>query len=282
MRLALMTIPAGPALALSLAILGLALAPVVRAATAGRGDAIQPAAVLATPENRIASPYTGYTREHWIEITGKLIAGIMPYFNQKSGMPELKGVPSERGHFVQLFDVTGSREAFDRSLTMVAIYTVATGSDRVPGWEGSITAPYLKEIIRGTDPKSPHYWGPHPKYDVFGTNLATSILLSPQFFWEPLSPAQQENVLAYFQDLVHTFAYDCNHWYFHLAAVPVLARAGREDNRAFLSTDVRTAAGLAPRGWLVFRWRQPQFRPLQPVGLPALQQPVDPFRPPVE
>ena len=150
-------------------------------------------AMLKAPENRTLSPYTGYTREHWLEITEKLIAGILPYFNPKTGMPELKGVPGETGHFAHLFDVGGGREAFDRSLILAAIYTAATGRDRVPGYEGSITAPYLKEITRGTDPNNPIYWGKHEKYDVFGTNVALGILLSPRFFWDPLNgPAEKE------------------------------------------------------------------------------------------
>ena len=192
-------------------------------------------AMLKAPENRTLSPYTGYTREHWLEITEKLIAGIMPYFNPKTGMPELKGVPGETGHFAHLFDVGGGREAFDRSLILAAIYTAATGRDRVPGYDGSITAPYLREITRGTDPNDSHYWGKHEKYDVFGTNVALGILLSPRFFWDPLTGEQKKNLLLYFKDLSYNWAYDCNHWYFHMVPVSILDKNGVESNREFLT-----------------------------------------------
>jgi len=192
-------------------------------------------AVLKSPEDRQLSPYTGYTRDHWLEITEKLIAGILPYFDPESGLPELKGVPGETGHFQKLFDVGGSREAFDRSLILTAVYTAATGRDRVPGYRRSITEPYLKEIIRGTDPDGPSYWGKHEKYDVFGTNVATAVLISPRFFWDPLSDRQKENLCAYFKDLAYNIAYDCNHWYFHMMPVPILEKNGVESNRAFLT-----------------------------------------------
>ncbi|MBW7998157.1 MAG: DUF2264 domain-containing protein, partial [Candidatus Glassbacteria bacterium] len=197
---------------------------------------VNPNAELKTPENMRLSPYTGYTREHWIEIAQKIISGILPYFSDESGMPELVGDPGETGHFAQLFDVGGSKEAFDRSLFLVAVYTAATGSDRVPGYDGSITEPYLREVRRGTDPAGPHYWGDHPTYDVFGTNLAMGIQLSPEFFWEPLDEKTRKNVLLYFKDLAHTLAYDCNHWHFHQISVPLLDRYGVASNREFLTS----------------------------------------------
>jgi hypothetical protein len=224
-------------LAAALAVAGVALAAGSSPAAAAKKEPVMNrSAALAAPEDRALSPYTGYTRAHWLEITEKLIAGVLPYFSPETGMPELKGVPWETGHFKKLFDVGGRREAFDRTLTLVATYTAATGRDRVPGYSGSIVEPYLKEIIRGTDPADPHYWGPHPRYDVFGTNVASAVLLSPRFFWDPLTDTQKRNLLAYFKDLSRTFAYDCNHWYFHMITVPVLERNGVESNREFLST----------------------------------------------
>ena len=222
-----------------LAALCLTSAPAAAAAGPTTAGEMQPEAVLKAPEDRGLSPYTGYTRAHWIEITGKLIAGVMKCFDPETGMPVLVGSPGDTGHFAQLFDVTGSRETFERTLAMVAFYTAATGSDRVPGYNGSIVEPYLKEITRGMDPSDSHYWGPHPLYDVMGTNVATAMLVSPKFFWDPLTDIQKKNALVYFQDLVNTFAYDCNHWYFHMAAVPVLSRAGMPDNREFLTSIFR-------------------------------------------
>ena len=222
-----------------LAVIVLAFALTALSPADSLGDSagsIRPEAVLKTPENRTFSPFTGYTREHWLEITEKLIAGFMPYFDLQTGMPALKGVPEETGHFAQEHDfVGGKKEAFERSLIMVAIYTAATGKDKVPGYKGSITVPYLKGIIRGTDPQDPAWWGEREKYDAFGTNIALAVLLSPRFFWDPLTAGQKKNLLDFFKVLSHTIAYDCNHWYFHLVPVPILDRNGVESNREFLT-----------------------------------------------
>jgi hypothetical protein len=211
-----------------------------------------PRASLETREDRDRSPFTGYTRRHWLEITEKLIAGFLPYFDEETGMPRLVGTPGETGHFQHLFDVTGEREAFGRSLTMVAFYTAATGRDQVRGYEGSIVEPYLRAIVRGTDPHDPHYWGPHPPTDVMGTNVATAVLASPRFFWDPLTEPQRQNLLAYLQDLARTRAYDNNHWYFHMVAAPILDRAGKDSHRAFLTSMFRRLlAWYRGDGWFI-------------------------------
>ena len=210
---------------LAVSILAAAVSPALRAEP-------RPEAALKAAENRRLSPFTGYTREHWLEVCEKLIAGILPYCDPETGLPVLKGVPTETGHFkLQREFIGGQKEAFERSLMLVAIYTAATGKDRVPGYDGSVSAPYLKGIIRGTDPADPAHWGEREQYDAFGTNIALAVLVSPKFFWEPLSARQQENLLLFLEDLSNMVAYDCNHWYFHLMAIPVLQRYGKTNPR---------------------------------------------------
>lgn len=186
------------------------------------------AAPLRTPEDRELSPYTGYTRAHWLEIAERLIAGFLPYFDRNDGLPALRNTPVLDEYFKLVARGEERTEAFDRSLVLVAIYTAATGKDRVPGYDGSITRPYLDGLIRGADPRSPHYWGPHRPFSPFGTDVALAILLSPRFFWDPLTDNQKRNVLAFLQELTTMVTYDCNHWYFHLMAVPVLEKYGKQ------------------------------------------------------
>jgi uncharacterized protein DUF2264 len=199
-------------------------------------DGMAEAAGLTAAPDRELSPYTGYTRAHWLEICEKMIAGVLPYFDRETGLPTLVGVPGETGHFeLQREFIGGKKEAFERSLMLVSCYLAATGRDRIPGYDGSITAPYLKGIIRGTDPDDPAYWGEQEVYEAFGTNIALAVLMNPEFFWEPLNEPQRKNLLEFLRVLAHTIAYDCNHWYFHLMAVPLLDKHGTESNREYLS-----------------------------------------------
>jgi len=203
-------------------------------------------------EDRTLSPFTGYTRAHWIEVAEKLIAGLLPWFGPESGLPEVDRIPGETGHFQNFSDLDQRRAAFDRSISLIAYYTAATGLDRVPGFGGSITAPYLKEIIRGTEAGSRGYWGKHPDYGDFGAGIAMALQISPRFLWEPLGSREKENLLAYLSDLAYTSSWDCNHWYFHMAPVPLLEQNGVASNRAWLSERYeRLFAWYRGDGWFL-------------------------------
>lgn len=207
---------------------------------------------LKTPEDRVVSPFTGYTREHWLEITEKLIAGVLPYFDEDRGVPVLRGVPSETRHFEMLTRGEREREAFGRTMMLVAIYTAATGHDTIPGYSGSISAPYLRGLIQGADPNSPYRWKPSIPQSVMGTNVAMAILLSPDFFWTPLTTKQREDVLALIEELVERPAYDNNHWYFHLLGVPLLEKYGRTTDRARMTEVFRRVLGwYRGDGWYI-------------------------------
>ena len=205
------------------------------ALSANEANQIQPGAILKTPEDRRLSPLTGYTRSHWLEITEKLLAGVLPCFNTPSGMPEFKGVPEETGHF-ELYQPVSPIDPLERTMMLSIVYTAATGRDTIPGYSGSITAPFLKAITLGTDPQGPFYWGDLRKNrGGEGSVIAMGVLFSPRFFWEPLSERQKQNLLLFFSDLAHAQAYDCNHWYFHMMPVPILEKNGFSSNRQFLT-----------------------------------------------
>jgi len=210
------------------------------------------AAKLETPEDRELSPYTGYTRSHWLEITEKLIAGVLPYFDQESGALLLEGAATETRHFEMMTRGEWRREAFGRTLMLVAIYTAATGRDRVPGYDGSITKPYLRALVLGTDPANPRRWKPSIPESMLGTNVAMAILLSPKFLWDPLTPARQSNVLDTLERLGKRWAYDNNHWYFHLITVPVLEKYGRPSDRERLTRMFERLLGwYRGDGWFI-------------------------------
>ncbi len=182
---------------------------------------------LAAAPDKTLSPYTGYTREHWIEIAGKFIAGFLPYFDRATGMPDFRGTDAESGHFEFTPGFTGeSRNAFGRTMILASLYCAATGENTVPGYQGPVNGPYLKGIIRGTDPEDPAYWGPTGRYGAFGNQIAQAIMYCPQYYWKPLDEAQKQRLADWLAALAGGVGYECNCWYFNTAPVPVLERYG--------------------------------------------------------
>jgi hypothetical protein len=177
-----------------------------------------------SPDNNL-SPFTGYTREHWIEIAGKLVAGFLPYFDRETGMPDFRGHDAESGHFQYCPGFKEeSTNAFGRTLILAALYSAATGRNTVPGYDGPVNGPYLKGIIRGTDPSDPAYWGPTAPYGAFGSEIAEAIMDCPQFYWDPFTPEQKKRLADWLALLVQNVGFECNCWYFNTAPVPVLER----------------------------------------------------------
>lgn len=190
---------------------------------------------LETPPDPNLSPYTGYTRAHWLEITERLLAGVLPYCDTPSGMPALPPPAGETA-----FHAAGtpenvvpvSRQAFERIMMLSVIYTAATGRDRVPGYEGSISEPFRRGMIHALDPASPHHWGPPARGEHAGSVFVFGAQFSPRFFWEPFTPAQKAHILDYLGELAAARSYDNNHYYFHLTPVPFLETHGRKADRA--------------------------------------------------
>lgn len=217
-----------------------------------RSKPAQYQARLKTREDRHLSPFTGYSRDHWLEITEQLIAGVLPCFNTPNGMPVFKGVAGETGHF-SLCTPTSPIDPLERIMMLSIFYTAATGRDAVPGYSGSITAPFLKAITQGTNPQNPAYWGRVDKTVTGeGSVIAMAILLSPRYFWDPLTSQQKKNVLAFLQDVNNAHGYDNNHHYFHMMPAPALESNGVPSNREYLTQLFeRTLYMYRGDGWFI-------------------------------
>ncbi len=225
-----------------------AVAPVVRENPEARLK------LAATPDLTL-SPYTGYTRQHWLEITERLLAGVLPYFETPSGMPKL---PLPEGETA--FNAAGTpkdvvpvtKQAFERIMMLSVIYAGATGRDTIPGYQGSITAPFRRGMMQALDPASPHYWGQPPRNEHAGSVFALGALLAPKFFWEPFTPAQRSLILDYLGQLSATHSYDNNHYLFHLTATSLLETNGRDSNRAHHTAMLERLLGwYRGDGWFI-------------------------------
>jgi hypothetical protein len=192
---------------------------------------------LSANDDFVNSPYTGYTREQWLEISEKIIAGALSHFDRETGMPDL-AVQDGFLAYEQLrmkTPIEGNKRILERMMMAVLIYTKATGKDEVPGYEGSISQPFIDAIIVGTDPDNPNYWGDPPMYDQVGSTFAMAAYIEPERYWDPLSDSQKKKLLIFLQKQVQTRAYDNNHYYFHTVPVELLEKNGLESNRDYLT-----------------------------------------------
>ncbi len=204
------------------------------AIAAAESPAPEPRLQLVSPLNPTLSPYTGYTRQHWLEITERLLAGVLPHFTP-DGTPRLPAPAGETAFnsgSMPASVVPVDKQAFERIMMLSVIYSGATGRDTVPGYNGSITEPFRRGMMQALDPQSPHYWGPPANAEHAGSIFALGAMLSPKYFWDAFTPAQRTLVLNYLEQLSAGRSYDNNHYLFHLTPTPLLEANGRDGRRA--------------------------------------------------
>lgn len=183
------------------------------------------------------NPYSGYTRAHWLEITEKIVAGALSHFDSITGMPDLPGAAGDEAYEkvrMKAPEETPKR-SMERIMMAVIIYTKATGKDEVPGYHGSISSPFIKAIIRGTDPQSPGYWGEPLPNDQVGAIFAMAAYIEPERYWDPLTVVQKNKLLSYFKKLAFNKTYNNNHYFFHMIPAELLDRSGVDSNREHLT-----------------------------------------------
>jgi hypothetical protein len=215
---------------------------------------IQRSQLIRAKDDFQISPFTGYTREHWLEITEQIIAGVLPYLNKETGMPELADDPAEPA-YAKIRDrnpVEEGKRALERIMMAVIIYSKATGRDSVPGYDGSITAPFIKAIIKGTDPDDPAFWGDPKPNDQVGSAFALGAYLNPSVFWEHLTEKSRKNILNYLQKQTYNQTWNNNHYFFHMIPVALLEKYGYDANREHLTQMFERLLGwYCSDGWFI-------------------------------
>ena len=209
---------------------------------------------LAAEYNWHNSPYTGWTREHFIEVTGRIAAGMVQYMDPESGMP------TKLGEAITSLPHIGNngysehqmREAYERSMMAAAAYAAASGKTTIDGYDRDLVQPYLTGLIRGTDPDDKFYWGVEEGRGIFGNCIIISILAAPGYFWEPLTARQKQNVANWLKLLEQKLAWDNNHYLFHMSTVSIMNWQGVEANRVEFDRRLDRIMGFARGdGWFI-------------------------------
>lgn len=114
-------------------------------------------------------------------------------------------------------------EAFSRPLWALVPFWAGGGSD--PEFEQL----YRRGLASGTDPDSPEYWGQCRDYDqcfVEMAAIACGLLTAPDKLWDPLTPAQQQNLAAWLAQINQHAIPECNWQFFRILVNLALKKVG--------------------------------------------------------
>lgn len=193
----------------------------------------KPATRLRSREDRRLSPYTGWTREHWLELSRLLLSAVPRYADPAGGMVHFPGKPSWFGRR------SDAMEGFSRSMILAALY-LAGGGDPVfaaGGRRFDVAEFFRRGLVAGTDPEHPNYWGDMRDPQVPGQKLramsvlecgsmAWSMYVAREFIFAPMSKAQQDQVMAWITLTNQRPTWENNWLYFQVFANTVAKKLG--------------------------------------------------------
>jgi hypothetical protein len=128
------------------------------------------------------------------------------------------------------------------------------GPLRAGGYSWSGQDKHFRGLIEGTNPEGKNYWGYVESFDqrmVEMAAIALSLLISPEFYWDPLSQKERDN-LATWLNMINTHDMSHNNWLFFrvLVNLALEKHSRKEFNPTLMESDLVELEDMyAADGW---------------------------------
>jgi hypothetical protein len=189
------------------------------------------------------SPYTGWTRAHWVALADTMLAGARSVASPNHALLTFPGAPGGYGTAVDQL------EGFARTF-MLAAFRIAGDPDTT----GELAEWYAAGLSAGVDPRSSERWVRPDELDqakVEAAALAIGLHLTRDTLWAGLDPSTQANVVAYLQTVIGQPYPPINWVWFRIVVEQFLASVGAEYRQADIEEDLSIADGFfRADGWL--------------------------------
>ncbi|MEO3754536.1 DUF2264 domain-containing protein [Streptomyces sp. B6B3] len=196
------------------------------------------------PEDRVLSPYTGWTRRHWVALADRMLAALDRHRSPAGARVHLPGPASRSGR-----DSDGL-EGFARSF-LLAGFRVAGEGGADPG---GLLERYADGLAAGTDPFSPERW---PRPDELGqakveaASIALVLQLTRPWLWDRLPEGVRERTVAWLGTVVGQPYPPINWVWFRVVVESFLREVGGPWSAEDVAADLAVHASLRrPDGWL--------------------------------
>ena len=177
-----------------------------------------PPALTLPALDRVLSPHTGLTREHWCAYADYLLRSAHRYGTADHANIHLPGASSAYG------PRSDSLEAFARTF-LLASFRIA-GDPQDTGW---IAEWYARGLDAGTDPANPDRWptpGELGQAKVEAASLAVGLALTRDVLWDKLPQRVQEQLIAWFETVIGGEYPPINWVWFQIVVETFLASVG--------------------------------------------------------
>ena len=195
-------------------------------------------------EDRVLSPYTGWTREHWERLADRMLDAVRPYATPGQALIHLPGPVSGSGR------LSDGLEGYARTF-LLAAFRIAGANGT--GGTGLLAERYAAGLAAGTDPASPERWPRMPECNqakVEAASIALGLHETRPWIWDRLEPAVQARVVDWLAEMIGSWVPD-NNWVWFQAVVEAFLRSvgGPWEPADIARTVERTEGWYAGGGW---------------------------------
>ncbi|MFD5073825.1 DUF2264 domain-containing protein [Streptomyces sp. NPDC058371] len=168
-------------------------------------------------EDRLLSPYTGWTRAHWEELADAQLAAVRPYATDRHALLHLPGPASRSGRH------SDGLEGFARTFLLAGFRLAHSGATD----PGGHAAWYSEGLAAGTDPHSPERW---PTMRECGqakvecASVAIALHETRRWIWDRLDDGVRQRIVAWMTDLLGSDVPD-NNWVWFRAITSAFLRS---------------------------------------------------------
>lgn len=200
------------------------------------------------------SPYTGMTRQHWMQAAEYLLEGPFSYVNDikdPMNLPKQEGksYPRNPGEVP-----TSRMEAMCRTMFLAGPLLKENPDLTIHGIK--VGDYYRYQIASFLDKESPLYLPIHRGRGHGGQKLvelgglAVSLLMAPEVFWEPLPKDTRDSLASVFKGYAEAGTIDMNWRFFNMCLMSFLHSQGYETNTAYLKELLdKNLAAYVGDGW---------------------------------
>jgi len=183
-------------------------------------------------EDKQLSPYTGWTRQHWIELSEKMICALQPYLTPGKGGIKLPNPVRWMDAFLpnpEKMKTFYWMEGYTRSRLLIVTWMLGTGKTDliVNGRSINLLDQFIEGLLSVSDPNHPEWIG-----DRYGNNqwiaetstVAFSLYLIRELVWNGLNEKEKSQIAGWLskstgQEIPH------NNWYLFVANTNLVLKA---------------------------------------------------------
>jgi hypothetical protein len=150
-----------------------------------------PTDIVSLPEDRQTSPFTGWTREHWVTVADLLLEGVRRYASGANAAIYLPG-PKPRTTSRQNEGLEGFARTF-----LLAAYRLAASDGLV---SGDLIDRYSEGLRAGTDPRAKEAWPPiedRAQPIVEAALIALALHETRRWIWQELDDSTRQRAVEW-------------------------------------------------------------------------------------